>query len=56
MPRRVDIESVLVIGSGPNPTQEDLPTKRPTKEGLLRRNQQNANAQRSPRLFHGRTE
>jgi hypothetical protein len=56
MPRRVDIESVLVIGSGPNPTQEDSPMKRPTKEGLLRRNQQNANAQRSPRLFHGRTE
>ena len=35
---------------GPNPTQEDSPTKRPTQEGLLGRNREDVNAQRSPRL------
>jgi carbamoyl-phosphate synthase small subunit len=40
----------LMATHAPNPTKEDSPTKRPTKEGLLRRNETNANAQRSPRL------
>ena len=45
----------LMATHAPNPTQEDSPTKRPTQEGLLGRKQQDANAQRSPRSFHGGT-
>jgi carbamoyl-phosphate synthase small subunit len=39
----------LMAARAPNPTKEDSPTNRATKEGLVGRNEQIANAKRSPR-------
>jgi carbamoyl-phosphate synthase small subunit len=51
--RFVDLMATHTHPVGPNPTKEDSPTKRPTKEGLLRRNQEAADAKRRPRSSDG---